>query len=144
MQGARPFTEFVGFDANNDTNPVTDRVGLAARNTYWGDKLKTIDMRISQAIKFREKQRVDVAVDAFNLLNRPNVDEVDSVYGTYNFCGGAPHNYKDAVSTKIQTDPGSFVGSCPLAGPPTPNSDFGAPRKMFNARQFQISLKYSF
>lgn len=144
LQGARPFTQFVGFDANNDTNPVTDRVGLAARNTYWGDKLKTIDLRVSQAFKFHEKQRVDVAVDAFNLFNRPNVDEVDSVYGTYNFCGATPHNYKDAVSTKIQTNPLSFIGTCPAAGPPFPNADFGAPRKVFNARQFQISLKYSF
>jgi hypothetical protein len=144
LQGARPFTEFVGFDANNDTNPVTDRVGLAARNTYWGDKLKTVDLRLAQAFKFREKQRIDVAVDAFNAFNRPNVDEVDSVYGTYNFCGAAPRNYKDAVSQQIRNDNASFMGTCPSAGPPTPNADFGAPRKMFNARQFQISLKYSF
>jgi len=144
LQGARPFTMFVGFDANNDTNPVTDRVGLAARNTYWGDKLKTVDLRISQAIKFREKQRIDVAVDAFNAFNRPNVDEVDSVYGTYNFCGDVPLRYKDSASTAIQSNPLSFIGTCPAAGPPFPNADFGAPRKMFNARQFQISVKYSF
>src|SRR5713101_7924168 len=144
LQGARPFTMFVGFDANNDTNPVTDRVGYAARNTYWGDKLKTVDLRLSQAFKFREKQRIDVAVDAFNAFNRPNVDEVDSVYGTYNFCGAVPHNYKDAGSLKIQSKPLSFIGSCPAAGPPFPNADFGAPRKVFNARQLQLSLKYSF
>jgi outer membrane receptor protein involved in Fe transport len=144
LQGARPFTEFVGFDANNDTNPVTDRVGLAARNTYWGDKLKTIDLRLSQAIKFREKQRFDVAVDAFNFFNRPNVDEVDSVYGTYNFCGAVPRNYKDVASLAIQSNPTSFIGACPSGGPPFPNADFGQPRKMFNARLFQISLKYSF
>jgi outer membrane receptor protein involved in Fe transport len=143
LQGARPFTIFVGHDANNDTNPVTDRVGLAARNTYMGDQLKTVDLRISQAIKFREKQRLDVAVDAFNLFNRPNVDEVDSVYTSPDFCGAAPHRYKDAVSTKIQTDPLSFIGSC-TGGVPFPNPDFGAPRKVFNARLFQISLRYSF
>jgi outer membrane receptor protein involved in Fe transport len=142
LQGARPFTQFVGFDANNDTNPVTDRVGLAARNTYWGDKLKTVDLRLSQAFKFREKQRIDVAVDAFNAFNRPNVDEVDSVYGTYNFCGGVvPLRYKDAATLATQQ---GTAGACPAAGPPVPNGDFGAPRKVFNARQFQISLKYSF
>ena len=145
LQGARPFTEFVGFDANNDTNPVTDRVGLAARNTYFGDKLQTFDFRISQAIKFRERQRIDLALDAFNAFNRPNVNEVTSVYGTYNFCGGqAPTRYKDATSRAIQTNPDSFIGSCPAAGPPFPNPAFGAPRTMFNPRQFQISLKYSF
>jgi hypothetical protein len=35
LKSARPFTLFVGYDANGDTNPVTDRVGQAARNTYW-------------------------------------------------------------------------------------------------------------
>jgi hypothetical protein len=145
LQGARPFTDFVGFDANNDTNPVTDRVGLAARNTYWGDKLQTFDFRISQAIRFRERQRLDLAVDAFNAFNRPNVNEVTSVYGTYAFCNGVvPTRYKDAGSIAIQADPGSFAGTCPAAGPPNPNSQFGAPRTMFNPRQFQLSLKYSF
>jgi hypothetical protein len=145
LQGARPFTDFVGFDANHDTNPVTDRVGLAARNTYWGDKLQTFDFRLSQAIKFRERQRIDLALDAFNAFNRPNVNEVTSVYGTYNFCGGVvPTRYKDAASRIIQTDPTSFIGGCPAAGPPFPNPAFGAPRTMFNPRQFQLSLKYSF
>jgi hypothetical protein len=145
LQGARPFTDFVGFDANGDTNPVTDRVGDAARNTYWGDKLQTVDLRILQYFKFREKQRVDVALDIFNSFNRPNVNEVTSVYGTYNFCGGqVPTRYKDAASLKIQSDPTSFIGSCPAAGPPFPSPIFGAPRTMFNPRQFQLSVKYSF
>jgi hypothetical protein len=145
LQGARPFTDFVGFDANGDTNPVTDRVGDAARNTYWGDKLQTVDLRILQYFKFREKQRVDVALDIFNSFNRPNVNEVTSVYGTYNFCGGqVPTRYKDAASLQIQTDPNSFIGSCPAAGPPFPSPIFGAPRTMFNPRQFQLSVKYSF
>ncbi len=148
LQGARPFTIFVGHDANNDTNPVTDRVGLAARHTYWGDKLKTVDLRLSQAIKFREKQRIDVAVDAFNMFNRPNVDEVDSVYTSPDFCGSVPHNYKDAATIKIETNnpiSNSFTGaSACTGGVPFPNPDFGKPRKMFNARMFQISLKYTF
>jgi outer membrane receptor protein involved in Fe transport len=145
LQGARPFTAFVGFDANGDTNPVTDRVGLAARNTYWGDKLQTVDLRLAQYFKFREKQRVDIALDMFNSFNRPNVNEVTSVYGTYNFCGGVvPTRYKDAGSLQIQTNPTSFIGSCPAAGPPFPNPAFGAPRTMFNPRQFQLSVKYSF
>ena len=143
LQGARPFTIFVGHDANNDTNPVTDRVGLAARNTYMGDQLKTVDLRLSQAFKFREKQKLDLAIDAFNLFNRSNVDEVDSVYTSPDFCGAAPHHYKDLVSTKIETNPLSFIGSC-TGGVPFPNPDFGAPRKVFNARLFQFSLKYTF
>jgi hypothetical protein len=68
---------------------------------------------------------------------------VDSVYTSPDFCGTAPHNYNDAVSKKIQTSPLSFIGSC-TGGVPFPNPDFGKPRKVFNARQFQLSFKYSF
>jgi hypothetical protein len=142
LQGARPFTIFVGHDANNDTNPVTDRVGLAARNTYWGDKLKTVDVRFSRAFSLREHQRLELAADIFNMLNRNNVDEVDSVYTSPDFCGAAPHNYNDAVSKKIQALQ-STGGPC-TGGVPFPNPDFGKPRKVFNAREFQISFKYSF
>ncbi|MBZ5541479.1 MAG: TonB-dependent receptor [Acidobacteriia bacterium] len=145
VQGARPFTMFVGFDANNDTNPVTDRAGLSARNAYWGDPLRTVDLRVSRSFKFGERQKIELAVDAFNAFNRPNVNEVTSVYGTYDFCNGqVPVNYKDATSLQIQSDPGSFFGSCPLFGPPVPNPSFGSARTMFNPRQLQISLKYSF
>jgi outer membrane receptor protein involved in Fe transport len=144
-QSGRPFTMFVGFDANGDTNPVTDRVGDAARNTYWGDSLVAWDLRVSRHFNFREHDRIEVAMDAFNALNRANVNEVTSVYGTYNFCNGqVPSHYKDATSIAIQTNSGSFFGTCPAAGPPVPNPLFGGPRTMFNPRQLQFSLKYSF
>jgi outer membrane receptor protein involved in Fe transport len=145
LEGARPFTMFVGFDANGDTNPVTDRVGNAARNSYWGDSLKTVDIRVSQHFKIRDRQKMEFAVDVFDLFNRPNVNEVTSVYGTYNFCGGTvPVRYKDTASLAIQTNPDSFIGSCPAAGPPFPSPIFGSARTMFNPRQFQLSAKYSF
>lgn len=85
-----------------------------------------------------------VAFDAFNVFNRPNVDEVTSVYGggTIDFCGTAPTRYKDAASIAIQQ-----VGvTCPAGngGAPFPNPLFGTPRTMFNARQLQLSAKFSF
>jgi len=145
LQGARPFTMFVGFDANNDTNPVTDRVAQEARNTYWGDSLRTFDLRLTRAFKFGERQKIELAVDAFNAFNRPNVNEVTSVYGTYGFCSGpVPHRYKDAGSIGVQTGQSSCYANGLFAGPPEPSAIFGAPRTMFNPRQLQLSLKYSF
>jgi hypothetical protein len=142
MQSGRPFTLFTGFDANGDTNPVTDRVGLAARNTYWGDSLQTVDLRISRYFKIKENGRLDLAVDAFNMFNRPNVDEVTSLYGTWNFCSGQiPAHYKDTFSTSIER---VQVGGCPIGGPPVPNPLFGTPRTMFNPRNLQFSAKFSF
>ncbi len=141
-QSPRPFTMFVGFDANGDTNPVTDRVGLAARNTYRGDQLVSWDLRLSRYFKFRERDKIELAVDVFNVFNRPNANEVVSVYGTYNFCSGrVPTHYKDATSIAIQQ---LQVGGCPVAGPPVPNPLLGTARTMFNPRQLQFSLKYSF
>ncbi|HSA92393.1 MAG TPA: TonB-dependent receptor [Terriglobales bacterium] len=141
-QSSRPFTMFVGFDANGDTNPVTDRVGQERRNSYWGDKFFAWDIRVSRYFQFKERQRLVLSMDIFNIFNRPNVNEVVSVYGTYNFCDGRiPNQYKDATSIAIQN---VQVGNCPLAGPPVPNPLFGTPRTMFNPRQFQLAAKFTF
>jgi outer membrane receptor for ferrienterochelin and colicin len=145
LQTPRPFSIFVGNDINNDTNPVTDRVGLSSRNTYQGDDFQTVDIRLSRKIYFQEKRNLEVAFDAFNLFNRANVNEVTSVYGggTFDFCGAVPHRYKDAASRAIEQ---GTVGCDPATngGAPAPNSLFGTPRTMFNARQLQISAKFTF
>jgi hypothetical protein len=143
LQSPRPFTLFVGFDANNDLIPAADRVGNLSRNTYRGDSLKTWDIRLARTLRLpKEGVRLEVAADAFNILNRQNVDEVVGVYGTYNICGGQlPRQYKDSASQMIQA---GQVGSCPAAGPPEPNPLFGTPRTMFNPRQFQLSMKLLF
>jgi len=143
LQTPRPFTLFVGFDANNDLIPAADRVGNLSRNTYKGDSLQTWDIRLARTFHFaREGTRLELAVDAFNLMNHVNVDEVVGVYGTYNLCGGQePRQYKDSASLAIQS---GQVGSCPVAGPPEPNPLFGTPRTMFSPRQLQLSMKLMF
>ena len=102
-----------------------------------------MDLRFSRVFSFREHHKLELAADAFNIMNRDNVDEVDSVYTSPDFCGAAPHSYNDAVSKKIQNSPLSFIGTC-SGGVPFPNPDFGKPRKVFNARQFQVSFRYTF
>jgi hypothetical protein len=143
LQSPRPFTLFVGFDANNDLIPAADRVGNLARNTYKGDSFQSWDIRLSRTIHFEsDKAKMELAIDAFNLLNRSNVDEINPVYGTYNLCGGLlPTQYKDAASRSIQA---GQVGGCPAAGPPSPSPLFGTPRTMFNPRQLQMSMKLMF
>ncbi len=157
LQSPRPFTLFVGFDANGDTNPVTDRVGLSGRNTYYGDDLYSWDLRVARYFQFRERMRLDLMVDAFNALNRPNVDEVTSVYGAAVFCGTGPipQRYKDAGTIATQNeaiafDAGTGPPTCPLMtlgpvpAPPVPSASFGSPRTMLNPRQFQFAAKFSF
>jgi hypothetical protein len=144
LQSGRPFTIFVGNDINNDTNPVTDRVGLSPRNSYRGDPLYANDTRLAYKINMRETRSIQLAVDAFNVFNRPNVDEVTSVYGggTIDFCGAVPKNYRDAASVAIQT--GQVTCPAGNGGAPAPNPLFGTPRTMFNPRQLQFSAKFTF
>ena len=125
LQSPRPFTDFVGFDINNDNNPVTDRVGLSARNTYEGDDLRTVDLRLARFFQLTERVKLNLSVDAFDLLNRPNVDEITTVYGAPDFIGPAPQRYADGIGS-----------------PASPQ--FGQPRTMVNPRRLQFGVKLTF
>jgi Carboxypeptidase regulatory-like domain/TonB dependent receptor len=153
LQSGRPFTIFTGGDSNGDTNPVTDRVGLIGRNTYIGDRLRALDLRISRFFQIREGVKLDLMFDAFNLFNRPNVDEVFSVYGSPIFCGAVPTQYRDAASLAIQsgqatcpafTVPAEIRQPAQFFVPPAPNPNFGTPRTLLNPRQLQFGAKLSF
>jgi hypothetical protein len=180
LQSGRPFTLFAGQNTFGDVAGLsTDRVGGApvtgtctsvsdcattvTRNTYIGAPLYTWDMRLSRNFHVGEGKLLDFAVDAFNLLNHPNVDEVSSVYGSPAFCGASPavpKHYNDATTLAIQQgaasvscatqqaagNPGVWVGQglLPVTIPDSPNPTFGKPRTVFNPRQLQFSLKFSF
>jgi len=124
-------------------------------------------MRLSRNFRVGEGKRLDFSVDAFNLFNHPNVDEVSSVYGSPAFCGGSPaipRRYNDSITRAIQTQdasvscatqqaavnapgpPGLWIidGLLPVGIPGSPNPNFGRPRTVFNPRQLQFSLKFSF
>ena len=126
VQSPRPFTLFVGFDANNDGNPVTDRVGASGRNTYFGDNLRTWDLRLARTFFFPgDRYRLQLLFDSFNILNRANFDEVYSVYGAPDFIGPVPQHFGDGVTSPA--DP-----------------YFGTPRTALNPRQLQFSAKLTF
>jgi hypothetical protein len=140
------------------------------RNTYIGDPLYVWDGRISRYFQIRERMRLDLMVDVFNFLNRANVDEVTSVYGSPVFCGGTPlvpRRYNDSTTRAIQQGlvscgsqiaatvgpapalnfpGGAFIadGLLPVSIPDAPNPVFGTPRTVFNPRQFQFGAKFSF
>jgi hypothetical protein len=182
LESGRPFTLFYGSNTLNDVaGGAVDRVGgvgtpgthctstatcqtMIPRNTYIGDPLYSWDLRLARSFAIRENVKVELAVDAFNVLNRPNVDEVTSVYGSPVFCGAVPRHYNDATSLAIQA--GSPSVACPNGGialppgaggtlaptpigtalfiPNSPNSNFGMPRTMLNPRQFQFSANFTF
>jgi hypothetical protein len=153
IQSGRPFTMFVGGDANGDTNPVTDRVGLSGRNSYVGQPLRSWDLRISRAFRLTERAKLNFMFDAFNVLNRQNIDEVFSVYGSPIFCGAVPQRFGDAASLQAQrgqavcpvfTPPPGVTPPATFGVPPTANALFGTPRTMLNPRQLQFAVKLTF
>jgi len=116
---------------NDVAGGATDRVGgapvdgscaststcatMIGRNTYVGDPLYSWDFHLARYFQLTEHVKLDVSVDAFNFLNRSNVDEVTSVYGSPVFCGSPaviPHHYRDATSRAIQAGSGSTA--CPV------------------------------
>jgi len=180
LQSGRPFTLYAGEDVLGDIAGLsTDRVGGApisgtctsvlncsttvGRNTYVGPPLYSWDLRLSRNFHVSEGKILDFSVDAFNLLNHPNVDEVSSIYGSPAFCGAnpaIPQHYNDATTVAIQQgapsvscatqqaagNPGAWLadGLLPVGVPGSPDTNFGRPRTMFNPRQLQFSAKFSF
>lgn len=192
MESGRPFTLFAGENTFGDVAGLsTDRVGgppvhdtgscsnvtdcstIIGRNTYLGDPLYSWDLRLARMFQLRENLKMELSVDAFNALNRPNIDEVTSVYGSPVFCGSSPvipRRYNDAITRSIQAgavscasqqatalqapvtpanpDPTAlafiFAGVLPSLIPNTPNPVLGQPRTMFNPREFQFAAKFTF
>ena len=129
LESPHRFSKFAGFDANGDAFPVNDRVGIEPRNTFKGDSLQTVDMRVSRSFQLREKLRMEFIAEAFNLLNKVNVRFFNTVYGAADFCPvGGP----------------AVCGSGPFFKEGSPNPDYGTPRSVFNPRQIQFALRLKF
>ena len=114
-QAGRQFNVFAGSDANGDGNPLSDRPGLLGRNTLKGPSFASFDLRISREVHLNEDVTVEFSADFFNLFNRTNITDLNTVYGGIN-----------------------------LAVPPDPNLGFNTPRDASNKFQFQYGVKLRF
>jgi outer membrane receptor protein involved in Fe transport len=84
LESGRYFTVFTGSDANGDGNPNSDRVGTLDRNTLQGPGYASVDVRAARELKLGGKARVELSVDVFNLFNRTNVRDLNTVWGSNN------------------------------------------------------------
>src|SRR5262245_37984396 len=114
-QASRRFNVFAGSDANMDGNPLSDRPGNLGRNTLEGDDFVSFDMRLAREFRFNERVRAEFSADFFNLFNRVNITDLNTVYG--------------AIDPSL---------------PPNPVLGFGTPRNVSNPFQFQYSMKLRF
>ena len=127
LQSARYFSMNAGFDTNGDSFPFNDRVGVSARNSYKGDPFYDVDLRLQRVIPFTERVKGEASIEVFNLFNRPNVEDVDHVYGLPDFVGPVPKEFGDHI-----------------APPPPGNTGFGSPKFVSPARQLQLSFRINF
>lgn len=84
LESGRFFTVFTGSDANGDGNPNSDRVGTLGRNTLEGPSYASVDVRVAREFKLGEKARAEISLDVFNLFNRTNVRDLNTVWGSNN------------------------------------------------------------
>ena len=129
LQSGRPFTIYYGNNTLNDVaGGATDRVGgplvksncpdvsncstMIARNTYIGDPLYSWDFHLGRYFQLTERMKMDLSVDAFNLLNRSNVDEISPVYGSPVFCG-APSRSTIEMLRAARSRQGPRLARCP-------------------------------
>ncbi len=125
LQSARWFSINTGFDSNGDSFPFSDRVGVSPRNSYKGDPYYDVDIRLQREFPFTERIRGEISAEAFNLFNRPNVEDVDHVYGAPDFVGPVPKEFGDHIGS-----PG--------------NPTFGQPKFASEARQIQLAFRITF
>jgi carboxypeptidase family protein len=130
LQTPQHFTKYAGFDSNGDVFGNNDRVGNEPRNTFKGDTLQTVDVRLERTFPLYEKLRLQFMAEAFNLLNTVNIRYFNTSYGAADFCG------PDANA------PGCFGAT--LSGPEqSPNPAYGTPSAVFNPRQLQLALRFT-
>jgi outer membrane receptor protein involved in Fe transport len=114
-QAGRRFNVFAGSDANGDGNPLSDRPGTLGRNTLKGPRFATFDLRIARPVRLGERVSAEFSADFFNLFDRVNVTDLNTVYGGID-----------------------------LSVAPNPILGFNTPRDAANPFQFQYGVKLRF
>src|SRR5712692_6284989 len=126
-QSGQFYNVFAGSDVNRDTNSLNDRPGTLGRDTLKGPNIISWDMRVGRDLHFSERLSGELTFDLFNVTNRLNVSDLNTVCG----CDlpaaiFAPANLQ-ATSSSLN-----------------PLLLFNTPRQTLNLFQFQYGLKLHF
>ncbi|MHB8411972.1 MAG: TonB-dependent receptor [Candidatus Acidiferrales bacterium] len=132
MQSPQYFTKYAGSDVNGDVFGNNDRVGLEPRNTFKGDTLQTVDIRLERAFAVHDNWKLDLMAEAYNLMNTVNIRYYNTTYGASDFCPADPA----APGCGGSTNPGRLEGS--------PNPLYGTPSSVNNPRQIQLVVRLAF
>jgi hypothetical protein len=134
LQSPQYFTKYAGFDANGDVFGNNDRVGSEPRNTFRGDSMQTVDIRLERTFPIHEKVKMQFMAEAFNLLNTVNIRYFNTNYAAADFCTGS--SATDANIPGCAYAPQLFREN-------SPNQAYGSPSAVFNPRQLQLALRFT-
>ncbi len=132
ISSGRPFNILTGTDTNADLQSSNDRPSVAAdgelvlpsflsagslgRNRGITHSYASLDLRVSRAIRFGERVRLDIIAEGFNLFNR------------FNEAAASPF-FRDVNAFNEQAPGGSY---------------YSRPTAAYDPRQFQFGLKLNF
>ncbi|MBV9180823.1 MAG: TonB-dependent receptor [Acidobacteria bacterium] len=126
-QSGQFYNIYAGIDANGDTNSLNDRPGTLGRDTLKGPTIFSWDMRVGRNIRFREHVTGELTFDLFNVSNRLNVTDLNTVCG----CDLPASSFSPSALP-------STMGSL------NPLLLFDTPRQTLNPFQFQYGFKVRF
>ncbi len=127
----RPVNATVSGDPNQDGNDLNDRLPGYSRNAFTGPDYATTDLRVTRTIRFRERYKLNLVAESFNLLNRDN----QRVAITSN---GMIANASTFVQSSVAPNLAPYPGYYRL-----PNN-FLKPNAAYAPRQIQLALKFVF
>jgi outer membrane receptor protein involved in Fe transport len=130
FQSGTSYSALVGGDPNNDGNRSNDRLPGTVRNQFTTPSIYQFDVRLTRAIRFGERMRVQLIGEAFNIFNRSNVATVNNIF--FNYSGGAAGTLSAPSATTAFGTPRSF------ASPASGTTTFVTPR------QIQLAIKFDF
>ncbi len=99
-------------------------MGLLGRDTYRGDALMNLDVRLARVFRFNERLNAELLAEAFNITNTLNVTDINTVYGAADPIGPVPQHFGD--------------------GTPAPLLSFGSIRATNPPRQIQLAVRVKF
>ena len=82
-ESGRPVNPSTGLDSNQShAFPLSGRPLDFGRNSLQTPAIVTMDLRVLKYFPFGGLRRLDVVAEAFNLFNRPNVAQINPVFGS--------------------------------------------------------------
>ena len=127
----RPFSATVAGDPNQDGNYDNDRLPGYSRDAFTGPDYATVDMRLTRTVRLRERYKLDLAAESFNLFNRDNQRVTITSNGLVSSASTFVENY---VTTGVPVYPGYYESP----------SNFTKPNAAYAPRQIQLSVKLIF